>query len=458
MNVTTRRVPLPEAADLSREMARRLEEFLQPILQELDERTDVRLVETFAAVVVAIVRQRDRELSLLLTELGALIAGDEHAPAGVKRLWRLLSSPGYQADLVDRWLADQAEAAITRAEARDGIAFAVLDDSEIEKPAAKDLDGLSMVRSARAQRLHRAAGGPPPARPTVVPGFGWVALVVTGLSGAFTLARMHWFSPKLAEGAERQREAEWHTIAPFLLLWGQRVVWVVDRGFATAAFLGAAFARVRFLARWRSDYPLRDRTTGTVAAAGQLSKHVRSRWTAQIWHPWQRETWTVGIASLPVSLPDDDRPLWLIVARRKGKSQTLWLLTSEDASTEAAALRLLSGYTRRWQVEWAFRFEKSELGIQSVRVESWLYRDKLWRFPELVHAFLLALLLALDTPARERLLQWCHRTGKRLREAIAPLYRLRRALGAVWEKHRPTLTLDRPALSRYVPHTRFFTC
>lgn len=446
MDPTTERIAIPEAEGVSREMAERLDEFVRPWLDELDEGIDVRLVRTFAEALVALVRQRNARMSLVLTELGEMLAGGEHTPAGVKRLWRLLHCPKWQAEEVDSWLVDQAEAAVRRAEEQDGVALVALDGSEVEKPEARDLEGLSKVRSAQARRLQRSGGAPPPRAPTLVPGFGWVAAVVTGLGGPYTLARMHWFSPKLAQGAERQREAEQTTILPFLLLWGTRVLWLVDRGFATAAFLGQTLARVRFCARWRPDHALRDLARGIVAPAGQLTKPMRSRWTTQVWDPWTRQTWTVGIASLPVSLPDDDRPLWLVVARRKGKSPAMWLLTTEDASTEQGALFVVRAYARRWQVEWAFRFEKSGLGVESVRVQTWTAREKLWRLAELAHAFLLFLLVRLDPDAKERLLRWCHRTGRQARAAIAPLFRLRRALGNLWEVHPPALFGPPPPL------------
>lgn len=439
MNRTPTRIEVPEVEGVSQEMAEHLWRYVGPFLVELDHRIDVRLVQTFAAALGAIVRQRHTELSLVLTELGELLADGAHTPAGVKRLWRLLRCPKWEAKQVDTWLVEQAEAAVARAEERDGIAIAALDDSEVEKPEAHDLEGLMRVRSAQASRLQRAIGAPPPKHPTLVNGFGWVAVIVTGLAGSFTLARMHWFSSTLAEGAERRREAEQTTILPFLLLWGTRVLWTVDRGFGTATFLGETFARTRFVARWRSDYPLRAITRGLVAPAGVLSRPMRTPWTTQFRNPWTGQTWTLGLVSIKVTLPDDDRVLYLVVVRRKGKSQTLWLLTTEDASTEKGALLVLRAYTRRWQVEWAFRVEKSGLGIQSVRVVSWTYREKLWRLAELVHAFLLFLLVTLDEDGRERLLRWCHRTGKQARQAIAPIYRLRRALANVWEKHRPPL-------------------
>jgi hypothetical protein len=420
-------------------MARQLLTFVGPLVVQLDARMDARLVRTLVATLASLVRQRERSLSLLLTELGERLTDGAHAPAGVKRIWRLLRSPRWAPGLIDTWLVDQATAAIARAQAREGIAFAVLDGSVVEKPAARVLDGLSKHRSAVARRLQRAGGGPPPKTPTLVPGFGWVSIVVTGLSGSLTLARLHWFSPTLAVGARRQRDAERTTILPFLLLWAHQVVWLVDRGFGHAAFLSEVLGGARFVARWRKDYPLRERTTQVVAAASALSRRWRSRWTEQITDPQSNQTWTLGLVSLPVSLPADDRALWLVVARRKGTNQTLWLLTTEDASTQAGARLVLRAYGRRWQVEWAFRFGKSELGIASVRVVSMLYRDKLWRLAALVHAFLLHLLVLLDPTERERLLRWCHRTGQRARAAIAPLYRMHHALATLWNSHPPSL-------------------
>lgn len=439
MNGTMSRSEIPAAPGLSRQMAEQLSTFLAPLVVQLDARMDVRLVRTLTATVVNLVRQRERTLSLLLTELGEALTDGAHAPAGVKRLWRLLRSPQWHAGQVDTWLLDQANDAVERALRQDGVAFAVLDGSVVEKPAARKLAGLTKVRSALARRLQRAGGGPPPTTPTIVPGFGWVAVVVTGLTGPLTLARLHWFSPTAPEEAQRQSEAERTTVLPFLLLWAQQVIWLVDRGFGNAAFLSAGFARARFIARWRKDYRLRDATTGEVASASTLSRRVRSRWTRQVWNPQTKQTWTVGIASFAVTLPDDPRPLWLVVARRKGKNQTMWLLTTELAGDEAGATFVVCAYARRWQVEWAIRFQKCELGLASVRVVSWLYREKLWRIAALVHAFLLSLLVLLDPDALARVLRWCHRTGQRARDAIAPLYRLRHALANLWNAHPPTL-------------------
>ena len=93
-------------------LAWRMEEdcfdFLKPFMKESDERLDVRLVRTLADTVTAIVRNRNRPQALLLSELGGLVAGPKHSPAGSKRIDRLIKSEGWKAKDIDDHLLDEA--------------------------------------------------------------------------------------------------------------------------------------------------------------------------------------------------------------------------------------------------------------------------------------------------------------------------------------------------------------
>lgn len=430
--------PIPEAADVSGEVAAQFTGYAGPLLRLLDRRLDARLVRTFAGTVINIVRHRDRALSLLLTELGELLIDGAHAPAGVKRLERLLSSPKWTASVVGDWLLGQADRAVETAVGQDAVALLALDGSVVEKPTARKLEGLTKVRSAKAALLQRASGGPPPERPVVVPGFNWVAAVVTGLSGGLTLARLHWYSPTApGEEAQKQREAEWSVLGPLLKRWGRKIVCLLDRGFDSHPFLGRIMeAGGRFIVRWRSDFNLVS-SNGEEKRAGLLSRKVRSQWFLELKDKRHHERFTLAVASLPVTLPGSTVPLWLVVGRRKAK-KAWWFLTTEYAGQEEPALWVVRAYARRWQVEWAFRYDKSELGMESVRIRLWRYREKMWAMAELVHAFLLHL-LDLGEDLLARILRWCHRTGRRWARVIAPLYRLRHALASIWTAHAPTI-------------------
>jgi hypothetical protein len=101
---------------LSATLCQQLLTFLSPLLDTLDTLIDKRLVRTLFDTVVAILIFRDRAKNLLLSELGAFIASPAHAPAGTKRLSNLLRCLDWKADLIERFLWQQATAQIEKLE------------------------------------------------------------------------------------------------------------------------------------------------------------------------------------------------------------------------------------------------------------------------------------------------------------------------------------------------------
>jgi hypothetical protein len=98
-------------------------------------------------------------------------------------------------------------------------------------------------------------------------------------------------------------------------------------------------------------------------------------------------------------------------------------------------------YCRRWKVETVFRYEKSELAIETIRIWKREKRDKLFPMVSLVHAFLLHLLNEEHKDLVEWLLrEYCHRRGKKQKEAATPLYRLRWALSRFYQEILPAFT------------------
>lgn len=66
--------------------------FLKPLLVELNGRVDRRLVRTFLGLVMVIITHLHRNQGLLLSKLGGYLMPPAQAPAGTKRLSRLLLS------------------------------------------------------------------------------------------------------------------------------------------------------------------------------------------------------------------------------------------------------------------------------------------------------------------------------------------------------------------------------
>lgn len=239
----------------------RLQDFLAPLLVDLDALLDRRLVQTFAATIQVLLQNRYRSSGLLLSELGALLASPEHAPAGTKRLSNLLRSPKWSAQVLADFLWRRAEGVLSDLVCRGREVLILWDESVWEKPESIALEGLGSVRSTTAQRLKRIRKGyynPPSGPPVIVPGMHWLGLLLIGRSGPPTLAAMRWWSNR-GEQAEERRGVERSLLEQCAFAWGKAVLHVFDRGFAGAAWLEAlAQAQVRFVLRWPKAYHLQD--------------------------------------------------------------------------------------------------------------------------------------------------------------------------------------------------------
>ena len=154
----------------------------------------------------------------------------------------------------------------------------------------------------------------------------------------------------------------------------------------TQAFLRGA----RFILRWPKNYQLLDEYE-QLKKPGELSKAKRAWDHRLVWDARRRCERKVGIIAFPVFDHTHHQPLWLVVARRKGESPW-YLLTSESAYSPELAWKIVFAYARRWQIEMALRYNKSELAFESPRLLQWDARLKLLSITGLVYAFLLSLL------------------------------------------------------------------
>lgn len=122
------------------------------------------------------------------------------------------------------------------------------------------------------------------------------------------------------------------------------------------------------------------------------------------------------------------------------KKEVSYFITNEPVKTEFQAWNIVFTYKRRWQIELSFRYGKCELAMESPRLWNFEDRLKLLGIVTLVYTFLLHLLNPLyKEMVQSVLLLKCHRTGKRCRNVIAPLYRLRWAISRLWDDSQPVL-------------------
>ena len=420
------------ASALASILSARLESFLAPLLLRLDQVLDRRLVQTFAATISILLQQRYRATGLLLSELGAFLAGFEHAPAGTKRLSNLLRSKRWRSVLVEEFLWNAAERELRDLVCRGHDALLLWDESVWEKPESIALEGLGSVRSAHAARLKRIRKGfyTPAGPPVFVPGLQWLSLLLMGRSGPPTLAKMRWWTTRGAR-AEEKRAVEEALLEQCASAWGKMVLHVFDRGFAGAPWLASlSRTEARFVLRWPARVRLQD-LLGEEAPAWMHARGQKTRSRRQIWDAHHHSYRPGGVLALPVRHPAYAGPLWLVVSRRGAGHEPWYLLTNEPAESATQMWRIVFAYARRWQIEMAFRFTKSELALESPRLWFWENRQKLLQMVALAYAFLLRLLEPLPEVQKLKtalLSRFCPRTGKRSRDVSTPLYRLRAAI------------------------------
>ncbi len=436
--------PVAMSAQGSREasgfLVRQCFEFLVPLLRDLDRLLDRRLVQTVLDLVLVIVMHRHRNQGLVMSELGEHLLGAAHAPAGVKRIAHLLHSARWSGAVVENFLWTQADRHVQELQETGHTAYVLWDESVLEKPESLKAERLCAVRSSKAARLKRIKPGyfnPPGGRPICVPGFHWLQIVVVGLRGLPAVAHLHFWTTRGDAASQRLRE-EMALLPTLADQWGTQVVHVWDRGFAGEPWLSAARAhQLRFIVRWKKGNKLVD-AHGALKKAWEISRGKRSMDHRTLYDCRRRCDRKTGVVFLPVQLAHTSAPLWRVVSR-PGHGRLPWyLVTNEPITTPDDAWRMILAYNRRWQIEMAIRFDKSELAMESPRLHDWQARWKLLLLAALAHAFLLALLKPAFEDFRQWLLStWCHRTGQRSRTTATPLYRLRLALSNLWLAFRP---------------------
>ena len=168
-------------------------QFVRPLLRQLYEKMDRRLVQTLLDLMMVIVMHRHRNHGLLLSELGGYLMGEGQAPAGTKRISNLIRSARWEAGEIERYLWEQGDQAVEQRLSPQEDVYVIWDESVLEKPESLKAERLCAVRSSKSRRLMRIKPGyynPPTGRPVFVPGLNWLQIVVTGLKGAPALAHI----------------------------------------------------------------------------------------------------------------------------------------------------------------------------------------------------------------------------------------------------------------------------
>ncbi|MDQ6659547.1 MAG: transposase [Chloroflexota bacterium] len=415
-----------EVHEKSEQVSSLLEEYLEPLLVALDAYLDKRLVQTFLQGIRTIIEARNQATGLVMSELGAVLLSGREATAGEKRIHRLLTSDKWSDELISVFQWNEAEKRYEELRREGEQIFVIWDGSVLEKPESQKADDLCAVKSRKAARRKKARKGSfnqPGGKPIVVLGLEWTACVVVGKTGKPSLAMMDFWSRKGPEATTARKEEE-KMLAKVARKWGPTVLHIFDRGDAGGPWLELLWrSQVQFLIRWKKGHHFLDEN-GEEKSLAQIGKHKRSWGQRMIWDEKKRETRKTGIVAVRVRHASYPEAVWVVIVRRGG--DPWYLVTNRCIETEQQAWECYHAYCRRWQVETVFRYEKSELAIETIGVWKREKRAKFLQMVSLVHSFLLHLVDETYQDLVEWLLrEYCHRTGKKHKAAKVPIYRLR---------------------------------
>ena len=238
------------AEEESQWWASQLETYLAPYSERLDAYLDRRVVGNLTATVAGIVQTRSE---LTTSELGSAICGPEHAQAGTQRLQRALHHQGWESEVIEEVLWEQAEAKRKQMQQRGETPLCIWDSSVLEKPESLALEGLGAVRSSRVRRLARSRPDVfnRPGIPVRVRGFEWESLLLVGKSGVPQVVAMRWWTrEKGVSGQQRQQQEK--LLDQAARRWGRQVRHVFDRGYGHGPWLSClSVRRLRFVVRWK---------------------------------------------------------------------------------------------------------------------------------------------------------------------------------------------------------------
>src|SRR5437667_10871183 len=162
---------------------------------------------------------------LTLSQLSSAICGPAHAEAGTQRLQYALHHQGWEAEVIEEVLWQEAEQSRQQMQQRGETPLCICESSVVEKPESEQLQGLGTVRSSRVRRLARSRKGlfnQPSRIPVSVRGFEWESILLLGASGVPQVVAMKWWGrQKGVPGKPRQQQLV--LLSTVAQRWGRQV-------------------------------------------------------------------------------------------------------------------------------------------------------------------------------------------------------------------------------------------
>jgi len=239
-----------------------------------------------------------------------------------------------------------------------GDTVIALDISDIDKPYAKKMEHLALVRDGSTGEKRSR-------------GYWLISVLGADVEGEDLTPLFGELYSQKAEGFRSENRQILDTVDRVKGGIGTRGIWAIDRGGDRSILLRGLVGReLRFVVRLvgQRDLMLRD---------GRKQKALRIAWRCQC--PEQREVTVqrdgqkskkmISVGQVSVKLPFRDEPLSLVVVKGFGESP-LMLLTNLELK-KVGVIRILEIYLTRWKCEESYRFIKQAYNLEDVRVMSY---------------------------------------------------------------------------------------
>ena len=233
-----------------------------------------------------------------------------------------------------------------------------LDISDIDKPYAKKMEHLALVRDGSTGEARSA-------------GYWLITVLGADVEGEELIPLSGELYSQEAEGFRSENRQILDAMDRVIGGIGKKGVWAIDRGGDRSILLRGLVGReLRFVVRLvgQRDLILRD---------GRKEKAFRIGWRCHC--PEQRELTVqkdgdrskkmISVGQVQVKLPFRDEPLTLVVVKGFGGSP-LMLLTNLEVK-KLGVIRILEIYLTRWKCEESYRFIKQAYNLEDLRVMSY---------------------------------------------------------------------------------------
>lgn len=314
--------------------------------------------------------QRRRFVVQLVVALA--LAGDVMLSAIVRQLPRTDVAMRHRYKAVDRMLGEidlVPVAALQTAELgrRVGAGHIIaVDLSDIRKPYARAMPHLHSVHDGSTGDIGR--------------GYGLATAVAHDLSGDTKAIPLPLYFEVFSAGEEdfKSQPAVWMDMLRNLCAATQQGTFVMDREADNRRIMN-------LLLKEKRDFVIRvnthENSRHLLLFNGNTRARVQDAWKEATFHgelkasrllgDGTRRPYEASYGALQVHLPGQAQPLWLCVFDSLDHTAPMVLLTTHNANTPEAVVRVLAMYFGRWVVEEVHRFAKQSFKLENIRALTW---------------------------------------------------------------------------------------